>query len=444
MHEMICPRCGTIAQVTPDSDRCPGCSQSLRSALPRDIAAHYFYERAEALVAEQGSPAALAEVRRGLAYAPTSELLLLGAILSEQQGAYDLMRGFVAEIPLEDSLREEAEWLLRSHQMRQRALRQRTTSPSPSGEESASKALGPVRSDGKSHTTALAPLPPPPARSHKRGAGQRVWPTAITLILLGAVLWAGWRALNPILDSTTVPPLTQLAEPTPDEANIGSIEGAAGRTPAAAPTQAAAAPAVNVDASLATGEPQVEVDASQVITDNNAAVDEGEMDAASVEGAAEEEQTEDAPAVAPPTSTPEPIVDSTPAGALLDQDLKPFDILAYLKEAGRPDLAQLSVDAQIRDGELIIYGVVPWAEHRRDILEATQNVPGVERVNSVDLRVRVPETYTVQTGDTLWIIAYRLYDDPARWPEIVSYNQALIPNPQSLRLGSTLQVPPAR
>ncbi|MEZ4661128.1 MAG: BON domain-containing protein [Caldilineaceae bacterium] len=412
--------------------------------MPREVAARYFYERAEALVVEQGGQAALAEVRRGLAYAPTSDLLLLGAILSEQQGAYDLMRGFVAEIPLEDSLRGEAEWLLRSHQMRQRALRQGNSLPTPHANgETAMDGIVPVRSFREARESALVPLIPAPSRSR-----QRLWPTTIVLIMLLAVLWTGWRALNPILDSTAVPPLAQSEEPEPAaDDNGGAANGAAISAPAAAPTPAVAAPAANVDAPLSSGEPQVEIDASPVITANDAAsVESGAGEVHNQDVVGVDDVAKDAlPAVEPPpTSTPEPIVDSTPAGALLDQDLKPFDILAYFKEVGRPDLAQLSVDAQVRDGELIIYGVVPWAEHRRDILEVTQNVPGVERVNSVDLRVRVPATYTIQAGDTLWIIAYRLYDDAARWPEIVSYNQAIIPNPQSLPLGGTIQVPPAR
>ncbi|MEZ4709751.1 MAG: BON domain-containing protein [Caldilineaceae bacterium] len=430
--------------------------------MPRDVAARYFYERAEALVVERGSQAALTEVRRGLAYAPTAELLLLGAILSEQQGAYDLMRGFVAEIPLEDSLREEAEWLLRSHQMRQRALRLGQPTQAPHTAEAVDiNAVMPVRSYAEAR--AATPLQPAPSRSRQRVAGQRVWPTAMALILLIAVLWTGWRALNPILDSTVVPPLNQSAASGQNETTAATEGSSAVSAPARVPAQEPVSTAGQAEPPLISGEPQVEIDASNLVTATDAASVEAVDDpaAADADTARQEEPTgdgqgedavgagdaaEDAvPAVEPPpTSTPEPIVDSTPAGALLDQDLKPFDILAYLKEAGRPDLAQLSVDAQIRDGELIIYGVVPWAEHRRDILAVTQNVAGVERVNSVDLRVRVPATYTVQEGDTLWIIAYRLYDDPARWPEIVSYNQALIPNPQSLRLGSTIQAPPAR
>lgn len=434
MHEMICPRCGTIAQVTPDADRCPGCSQSLKRSIPNETAARYFYEQAEAIAVREGAGAALKEAERGLAYAPTSELLLLAAILAEQQGAYDLMRRYVLEIPLEDTLREEAEWLLRAHQMRQRALRQGQMVKAQALPEHPTDVTNSLIHTPREQSTRVLD-----ARADR--ARQRIWPTAIALLLLLAVLWTGWDELRAILDSSTVPPLTQPTAPQQETADVEDLVSApnASGDGSAPLSRDLVQPAVN--SNIVTPEAEAPAaDAGQTLGNNSdATIVSTPEESGAADGAGDEAEP-----VPQATNTPEPIVDSTPGGALLSQNLQPFDILAYFKEAGRPDLAQLPVDAQIREGELIVYGVVPWAEHRRDILEVTQNVPDVARVNSVDLRVRVPATYTVQAGDTLWIIAYRLYDDPARWPEIVSHNQALIPDPQSLRLGSTIQVPPAR
>ncbi len=74
--------------------------------------------RAADLSAQGDVAAALAEVQRGLAYQPSSELHLLAAILCKRSKRPDEMRHHVAAIPVDDVLRGEAEWLLRSSQAR--------------------------------------------------------------------------------------------------------------------------------------------------------------------------------------------------------------------------------------------------------------------------------------------------------------------------------------
>jgi nucleoid-associated protein YgaU len=53
------------------------------------------------------------------------------------------------------------------------------------------------------------------------------------------------------------------------------------------------------------------------------------------------------------------------------------------------------------------------------------------------------ESYTVGEGDTLASIAERFYGDPALWRRIYDANrQAIGDNPDSLRLGTVLTIPP--
>lgn len=52
-------------------------------------------------------------------------------------------------------------------------------------------------------------------------------------------------------------------------------------------------------------------------------------------------------------------------------------------------------------------------------------------------------TYTVQSGDTLGSIARAKLGDPKRWPEIAALNPDILPDPNRVVIGMTLELPPA-
>lgn len=53
------------------------------------------------------------------------------------------------------------------------------------------------------------------------------------------------------------------------------------------------------------------------------------------------------------------------------------------------------------------------------------------------------ESYTVEAGDTLATISERFYGDPTLWRRIYDANRTTIgDNPDSLRVGTALQIPP--
>jgi hypothetical protein len=116
MHEVTCFHCGHIAHISPDAERCAVCNADLSHLITPDYASGYFYDRAAEMAAAGEVTIALLEVERGLAYRPSSELNLLGAILAQRLGEIAKMRHYVAAIPVDDALRNEAEWLLRSQQ----------------------------------------------------------------------------------------------------------------------------------------------------------------------------------------------------------------------------------------------------------------------------------------------------------------------------------------
>ena len=168
MQEVTCFNCRNVVRITPDSDRCPVCGEDLRSRLSSRYVASYFCQRAVQIAAADSPEAALAEAERGLAYEESSDLRLLGAILAEQLQRYDLMRKMAAAIPVDDSLRKEAEWLLRAHQDRQRALREVA--------HTGRRSQGQAAEAGQSFVAELlGPQVEPGAPAPRRGACCRWW-----------------------------------------------------------------------------------------------------------------------------------------------------------------------------------------------------------------------------------------------------------------------------
>ena len=53
-------------------------------------------------------------------------------------------------------------------------------------------------------------------------------------------------------------------------------------------------------------------------------------------------------------------------------------------------------------------------------------------------------TYTVRSGDTLGSIARAQLGDARRWTEIATLNRDILPNPNRLEVGMTLELPPAQ
>ena len=51
-------------------------------------------------------------------------------------------------------------------------------------------------------------------------------------------------------------------------------------------------------------------------------------------------------------------------------------------------------------------------------------------------------TYTVQPGDTLWLISVKVYGDGRLWPVIFEANRDILDDPGRIRPGQVLKIPP--
>ncbi|MCB9117100.1 MAG: LysM peptidoglycan-binding domain-containing protein [Caldilinea sp.] len=385
MPAVTCFQCGHTVEISPDAERCELCGTNLRRLISAEQASRYFYRRAADLSAKGDVGEAQNEVQRGLAYQPSSELHLLGAILCKRQARYDDMRHHIAAIPVDDVLRGEAEWMLRSHQARQRQ--------SPDPRRAQEQAPPP---DDELLPTLMDEVRPSP---HKAPPRSRV-PALVAFMAMMALLvllgWYFWQEqpswLAGLLPAPSVAaPAAQPILPAPEKAaaTLVPVELVAPTTAVATATELPPTPTVAVAPDLA-------------------------------EQAAE-------PIAA---SSPEAVVQS-----------KSYDLRTVLIEAQRPDLAE-NVTGRLEGGTLVIEGSVASEAARAELEELVLRLPGVDAASVVNVLVRPPATYTVQEGDSLWTISLELYGTPDRIEDLFAANRDILPSANALSVGMVLQVPP--
>ncbi len=402
MQEVTCFQCHSRVRLTPDVDHCTVCGEDLRGLLESKAISRYFGDRAVEMAAAGALESALAEVKRGLTYADLADLRLLGAILAEQLGRYDVMRAHVAAIPVDDSLRSEAEWLLRAHQNRQAALREdlkrdpRSSSAAPS-------------------STVLADVLGMPAQARRTSpqpARRPLWAwSAVAAVLLAMLALSGWFLVDRGADYLA----GLFARPQPASP---AQQAEAGPPPAAQPDAVATAAAAARAAAILTS--TVPTTPTSALPTPTASVP---LDL-----------------VLQVTETPA-LADSNPGGAMMAAAAG-FDLRKLLQKAGRPDLAELPIEARVQDGKLTLQGIVFMDVQRRDLLALVEQAPGIQAVNAVDLLLRPKATYIVQEGDTLWSIVYDIYGNVDRLQEFAAANLDVAPQPGLLRAGDELKVPP--
>ncbi len=403
MVEVVCSHCGSTVAVTPDDSACAACGEDLQHLLPLDAVVDYFHARAQAFSDQGDDTAALAETERGLTFVESSVLHLLAAILAEKLRRYDLMRRHVAAIPVDDTLRAEAEWLLRSHQDRQRALREAARTQRPVRGYAPPKDPAVVR-DLLGTASESAPTGSARARSS--------WSLAVSVGLAtvaGVMIVASWWWFGP----GALP-----ARPSTRQEVGSNVTPQSGTTPPSAPAvMAQETPAPSPSAPTPTSAPLLPTPTPT-------------------------------PEIAPnlvmePTAETPVLAGSSPRQAVIVNSV-PFDLQQFLRNGGHDDLAELAVSARLQDGKLILEGFINLDVQRRRLVRLLQVVPGVREVVTVDLLLRPLPTYVVQPGDTLWTIVANIYGDVERLDEFYAYNRDRLPSPDALVPGMELRVMPLR
>lgn len=99
------------------------------------------------------------------------------------------------------------------------------------------------------------------------------------------------------------------------------------------------------------------------------------------------------------------------------------------------------------DGAVTLTGAADSQATREKAMLLAGNIKGVERVDADALTFPKPEEvvevdfYTVQRGDSLSLIAKRLYGNAMKYPEIFEANREVIKDPDLIYPGQTLRIP---
>lgn len=107
------------------------------------------------------------------------------------------------------------------------------------------------------------------------------------------------------------------------------------------------------------------------------------------------------------------------------------------KVSSGAELGRIEVYVERLGTTLKATGFVPSLHVRYLVEQALWDIPGVEQV---DLRaLAIDRSYRVAKGESLWIIARRMFGDGAAWTTIARYND--IENPNRLSVGQELTMP---
>lgn len=121
---------------------------------------------------------------------------------------------------------------------------------------------------------------------------------------------------------------------------------------------------------------------------------------------------------------------------------KSVELEKYVRDMG---LDMTGLDIRFDDGTAYIDGEAKDAATKERIILAIGNCQGVGQVDeSITIAQddgSESEMYVVEKGDTLWAIATAAYGDGNRYPEIFEANKPMLKDPDEIFPGQVLRIP---
>jgi len=369
--------------------------------------------------------AALEGIDQGITLLEAPELHLLAALIYRKRGEFKEMREHVAAIPVDDILRSEGEWLLRSHQ-EQLQLGRREEARRRGRAKGTQLAVGKA---SRQFSTEYYPAPLEKKQVATKGAAKvrrsrLPWAIPFAALLLVIIFLASGSGDTLSRDTLLMPLQWLRAIP----AQLNSVYSSFTRDEPAAVSGTVEEPATDSQFSAAavdTPEPETSSTAAPTPTALPTAV----------------------PTQSPPTpAATESASPDVRATIVAVARVQSFDLTTFLNEQERSDLAALAIQATWAQGappgELVLLGTVTMTSVQTELLELAAEIEGVTSIDSSGLEVILPETYTVREGENLRHIALRLYGDQDRWTEIYEANRDLVgDDPNNLWVGLSLTIP---
>lgn len=118
---------------------------------------------------------------------------------------------------------------------------------------------------------------------------------------------------------------------------------------------------------------------------------------------------------------------------------------AIKKEIDSHNIGSDSVTVEVDGDKAIIKGDVSDQSTLEKIIIAAGNVTGISKVETEvsPPDAKDPVFHTVKSGDTLWKIAAKHYDNGAKYTEIFEANKPMLSDPDKIYPGQVLRIPQA-
>jgi len=114
-----------------------------------------------------------------------------------------------------------------------------------------------------------------------------------------------------------------------------------------------------------------------------------------------------------------------------------------IEAAGRMGIKNLQ--ATDAGGKINISGTAPFQLDKDQLWDKIKMIGGWDKEVSADIKVERTDIYgyyTVQPGDTLSKLAKGHLGDPKRYMEIFNLNKNILSNPDLIKVGQKIQLPP--